>query len=502
MLNITLSTKSFWENEAEGYIFFLNEDFEVKGDLLKVEEIYSHLKDRLKKHQFTGKKGESFVLTSLKDDKLISFIFIGIGKCDGLWYKELEVLRRAVGASVKRLKDLDIPTAVIEFPCCSFKDVECKEILRQVAVIAKMADYEFKSFKSAKDNKDWNGSISIITNSKDPKELEKSISEGILIGDAINKSRKLCDMPPNIATPTFVANEAKKIAETHNLKYEEFGREKAQELGMGGFLCVDEGSDRDGKFVVLEYKSDAKNAKTIALVGKGVTFDSGGISLKPSSHMSGMKYDMSGAAAVLGAINAIAELKPNVNVIAITPLVENMPSGKSSKQDDIIRFMNGKTAEVKNTDAEGRLILADALCYAEKFYNPDIIIDLATLTGACVYALGHFYSAVMSFDKELVDEISKSGFKTGDKVWELPFDEDYHKAIESDVADISNTGSPAYSAGTMTAGLFLSNFVDKPRWAHIDIAGTADAVPNVNYLGKGATGTGIRLLIDFVLKQQ
>jgi leucyl aminopeptidase len=501
MLNMTVTTKPLWDNEAEGYIFFVREDFEVSGEMLKVEETYPRLKDRLAKHQFTAKKGQSFVLTSLQHDKLTSFIFVGLGKGDGPWHKELEILRRGIGSVVGRLKKLEIPTAVMNVPCC-IKGVPCKELAKHIAITAKMADYEFKSFKSGGDKKNWEGSISIVFKKDCGDRLAGGIAEGNRIGDAINQSRQWCDMPPNIATPTFVANEAKKIAESHGLTYEVFGREKAQELGMGGFLCVDEGSDRDGKFVVLEYKSDTRDAKTIALVGKGVTFDSGGISLKPSSHMSGMKYDMSGAAAVLGAMNALADLKPNVNIIAITPLVENMPSGKSSKQDDIIRFMNGKTAEVKNTDAEGRLILADALCYAEKFYNPDIIVDLATLTGACVYALGHFYSAIMSFDKELVQDLSESGLLSGDKVWELPFDEDYRKAIESDVADISNTGSTAYSAGTMTAGLFLSNFVDKPRWAHIDIAGTADGVPNVNYLGKGATGVGIRLLIDFVLKQQ
>jgi leucyl aminopeptidase len=284
------------------------------------------------------------------------------------------------------------------------------------------------------------------------------------------------------------------------LKCAVFGRKKAQELGMGGFLSVDSGSEQEGKFVILEYDCGNKDVPTIVLVGKGVTFDSGGISLKPASYMTGMKFDMSGASAVIGVMKVIAQLKPQINVIGLTPLVENMPSGRSNRQDDIVTFMNGKTAEIVNTDAEGRLILADALCYAEKFYEPDVIIDVATLTGACVHALGHFYTGLMTKDPKLAGLLENSSHLTGDRILALPLDDDFKKAIKSEVADISNAGSPAYKAGTITAALFLSNFVEKAAWAHLDIAGTADGVPDVNYLGKGATGVGVRLLVDFILK--
>jgi leucyl aminopeptidase len=296
-----------------------------------------------------------------------------------------------------------------------------------------------------------------------------------------------------------LAKEAKKVADEFKLKCTIFGAEKAKELGMGGFLCVNAGSDQPGQFVILEYHTTAKNAPTIALVGKGVCFDSGGISLKPSESMHGMKFDMSGAAAVIATMRVLAQLNPSVNVIGVTPLVENMPSGKAARQDDIITFMNGKTAEIKSTDAEGRLILADALHYAEKNYNPEVIIDIATLTGACAYSLGHFYSAIMTRDQALCDTLSAAGRLTGDKLWQLPLDDDFKDAIKSDVADISNTGSKAYLAGTVTATCFLENFVEKACWAHLDIAGTADSVPGVNYLGKGATGVGIRLFIEFVM---
>jgi leucyl aminopeptidase len=268
---------------------------------------------------------------------------------------------------------------------------------------------------------------------------------------------------------------------------------------MGGFCAVDAGSDQDGKFVILEYKTSAKNKPTIALVGKGVCFDSGGISLKPSSSMDGMKFDMSGAAATIATMSIIAQLKPDINVIGITPLVENMPSGKAARQDDIITFLNGKTAEIKSTDAEGRLILADALHYAEKYYKPQIIIDIATLTGACAYAIGHFYTGMMTRNQKLADLFIKHGQSTGDKVWQLPLEDDYIDAIKSDVADIANIGSPAYRAGASTAACFLENFIEKAQWIHLDIAGTANEVPGVSYLGKGATGVGVRLFTEFIM---
>ena len=498
MIEISLSTKKFWENDAEGYIFLLNEKFEITGDLSEVENnFYPNLKDRLKKHSFAGKRGETFVLTGLRNDKITTFVFVGMGPGDNSWHKELEILRRSVGRTIKKLKSIEVKSFVLSFPDCKKYNTSCEEIAKQLAVVATMADYEFTKFKSEK-KEEFNGAFTLVTD-KESEELTAKLNEGIIIGRSINSIRDFADMPPNIATPTFIAEEAKKLVSKTKLKCTIFERDKAKELGMGGFLCVDSGSEQDGKFIVLEYGKKSDDKPTIALIGKGVTFDSGGISLKPANYMSGMKYDMSGAACVIGAIKAIAELKPNAHVVAVAPLVENMPSGRSSKQDDIITFMNGKTAEVKNTDAEGRLILADALCYAEKFFAPDVMIDVATLTGACVVALGHFYSALLTTDEKLSEELQKTGLLNGDKVWPLPLDEDYKKSIKSEISDIANCGNPAYGAGTITAGFFLSHFVEKAKWAHIDIAGTADGVPDIDYLGKGATGVGVRLLVDFVM---
>jgi len=509
MITVGLTKKTYWENEVEGYVIFLDQNFQSSVDLASVEEFYPGVVAILRKHQFKGKVGQSFVLTNLKvehqpgEEKLSHFIFIGTGAFNSVWHKELEDLRRAVGAAVLQLKKLEIGSAVLHVPESKGFGVEPDELIKQIATIAIMADYEFVSFKSEKKDKVWSGKLLLSDAAVESDLGEKVIDQARIIGESVNRARLLCDMPPNVATPSYVGEQGKKITkEISGLKCAVFGRERAEELGMGGFLSVDAGSEQPGKFIVLEYDSQKENAPVVALVGKGVTFDSGGISLKPASSMTGMKFDMSGAAAVISAVEIVAQLRPDVNVVGLAPLVENMPSGRANKQDDIVTFMNGKTAEIINTDAEGRLILADALCYAEKFYNPDVIIDVATLTGACLHALGHSYTALMTPDEKLASLLKNSSLLTGDKIWELPLDKDFKGAIESSVADVANCGKSAYKASTITATWFLQNFVENKSWAHLDIAGTADGVPGVNYLGKGSTGAAIRLLVDFVLKYE
>jgi leucyl aminopeptidase len=502
MIEIQITEKKFWENNVEGYVFLIKDGLEPlceKSDFEKFEkDFYPNLKEIFKKHKFSGKKNESFVLTANKDKKLVQFIFVGIGKLADKWNIELENLRRAIGNIVRLLKKLEIKDSVLFVPNEKPFGLIKARLVRQLIITAHMSDYEFDKYKSDK-KAEWTGKLFFALGHEQDQTYALSLHEGNIIGQATNFARHLADTPANYLTPTSLSQEAQVIADEYDLECTVFGVDKAKELGMGGFIAVDAGSDQEGKFVVLEYKSGKKDVPTIALVGKGVTFDSGGISLKPADSMTGMKFDMTGAAAVIATMSVIAQLKPEVNVIGITPLVENMPSGKATKQDDIISFMNGKTAEIKNTDAEGRLILADALCYAEKFYKPEVIIDIATLTGACVYALGHSFSGLMTRDEVLGTKIQAVSLVTGDRVWPLPLDDDFKDAIKSEVADISNTGAPAYRAGTITAAWFLSNFVEKAKWAHLDIAGTAYEVPGVSYMGKGASGVGVRLLSEFVL---
>jgi leucyl aminopeptidase len=326
-----------------------------------------------------------------------------------------------------------------------------------------------------------------------------AVHVGVFMGEAINKARALADTPGNHMYPAIMAQVAADIAKEYNLAYTVIEQDEARDMGMGCFYSVAKGSEHAGKIVVLEYNPvTGGDVPTIAFVGKGVCFDTGGISLKPSNYMTGMKYDMSGAAAVFAALQIIAQLKPNIRVIGITPLVENMPSGHASKQDDVVQAMNGLFVEIDNTDAEGRLILSDAMCYVQKKYDPAVMIDIATLTGSCAMTFGPFFAGLMTRDEQLSKDLVDIGFFVGDKVWPLPLTDEYKPAIESTIADISNSGSPTYKAGAITAGLFLEHFVDKGRrWAHLDIAGTDSKIPGTTYLGRGATGTGIRVLVEY-----
>ena len=504
MITAKITTKSFWDNETEAYVFFMKEKLACASDLQTLSKIekayYPHIKDILKKHKFEGKKDQFFMVTAPHKNSLIEFIFIGIGEGAKSWNVELETLRRAIGQLIIELKKKDIKSALLALPEENLYKISRIELLKQLVITAHMASYEFTTYRKVpKEKSEWKANVFFEVRSNEEKELSEALHQGTVIGKAINQARHWGDMPPNILTPGLLSSEAEIIAKEQKLTCTVFGEEKAAQLNMGAFLSVAKGSDHEGKFVILEYHTKEKNAPTLALAGKGVTFDTGGISLKPSSGMAGMKYDMSGAAAVIAIMNIIGQLKPNINVIGLTPLVENMPSGKASRQDDVVTAMNGKTIEIKSTDAEGRLILSDTLCYAEEFYKPDIIIDIATLTGACVYALGYFYSGLMTQDAQLQEVLSRIGQLTGDRVWPLPLDDDYKPANKSDVADVANSGSSIYKAGTITAACFLQEFVEKSRWAHIDIAGTADSVPGINYLGKGSAGASIRLLVEFIM---
>ncbi|MBY0353790.1 leucyl aminopeptidase [Candidatus Babeliales bacterium] len=503
MIIIKPTSQNFWDNQADSYIFFVNESLETESDnanFTKIEEYYPHVKAVLKKHNFEGKQGQSYVLTAMQNDRLVEFIFMGLGKHTKSWDVELEKLRRTLGSAILLLKKHGLRSAVMGLPEAKPYTIGNAELMKQLVVTAHMADYEFMIYKTKEPKKDWSCTISVVVDANEEQALAASVKQGDIMGEAINQARHWADTPANVMTPTALADEAEKIAKQHNLKCTIFGREQAEKLGMGAWMAVDAGSDQPGKFVVLEYKAQSKDKPTIALLGKGVMFDSGGISLKGSDYMTGMKYDMSGAAAVIASMKIFAQLNPDINVVGLTPLVENMPSGKASRQDDIVTAMNGKTIEIQNTDAEGRLILSDTMCYAEKFYNPDVMIDIATLTGACLFALGYFYTGLMTQDEELMRVLPEIGKKTGDRVWPLPLDDDFKPANNSLVADLSNSGSRSYKAGTITAACFLSEFVSKARWAHLDIAGTADGVPgNISYLGKTSAGAGIRLLVDFVL---
>ena len=306
-------------------------------------------------------------------------------------------------------------------------------------------------------------------------------------------------MPPSQLPPPVFAEQAAAMAKEYGLRVTILEKDEIVAKNMGGIEGVCRGSIHDPRLVIVEYKASQKDAPTIALVGKGVTFDTGGLCIKPASGMLTMKDDMAGAAVVLATMQVIAQFKPNVNVVAVAPLVENMPSGSAQKPGDVMRAYNGKTVEIIDTDAEGRLILADALSYASAVYKPDLMVDVATLTGACAMALGVFYAGLFTQDEEVSERILTSSIQSGDQVWRLPLDDDYRPAIHSDIADVKNIGSMTYKGGAITAALFLKEFVGTTPWAHIDIAGVAFGVPDLTYIRPGATGFGIRLLTDLIM---
>jgi leucyl aminopeptidase len=330
--------------------------------------------------------------------------------------------------------------------------------------------------------------------------MNRAISRGRVIGEAVNFARGLSNEPSCILTPSELANRARQTAEQFGLTIEVLDEAKMKELGMGALLGVARGSDEPCKLIVLRYaggpsKTTAENGSLVAIVGKGITFDSGGISIKPADGMEKMKYDMSGAAATLAVMRAIAQLKPSVNVIGLMPTSENMPSGHAYKPGDVLRAMSGKTIEVINTDAEGRLILADAITYARKL-GATRIIDLATLTGAVSIALGSVYAAILGNDQNFVNEVRNAAAAAGERLWQLPMDEAYRDLIKSDIADIKNSGGRY--AGTITAAYFLREFAETTPWVHLDIAGTAWENDKKPHTAKGPTGMAIRTLIKFV----
>lgn len=371
-------------------------------------------------------------------------------------------------------------------------------LVRSVSEGFLLAAYSFAEFK--KDNKRENSVKSwtfLVESAVQVPQIRKTVGNTVHLIKAVNYSRTLSNLPSNVLTPGALAEKIKEHFSSHpQINVKVLQKKKIEALNMNAFLAVAQGSDAPPVLITMIYQSGKKKAKKLALVGKGITFDSGGISIKPSAKMEEMKYDMAGAATVAGVFHALADLRPDLDVVAVIPATENLPGGKAYKPGDIITAANGKTIEIINTDAEGRLILADALSYTEKKFRPDWILDFATLTGSVYAALGSECAGLFSNNDELSAKLRQAAEDSGEKIWPMPMWSRYHKQIESKVADIKNAGNGG--AGSITAAKFLEAFIENTPWAHIDIAGTAYDLKSRNYLGEGASGYGVRLVMALI----
>jgi leucyl aminopeptidase len=435
-------------------------------------------------HRFEPKLASTLMLGKVEGYKSKRVLVVGLGESPLTrkdFIKVLKSLSLAMGHS--KVKNVVIPYIEVE-------DADEAWIQTSTARVLKNESYKVDKVGVQEEPSDIVlEAVNLYSKNNGASEIQK----GVAVANGMALTRELGDLPPNICTPTYIADAAKSLAKTFNLECEILEESEMESLGMNSLLSVSKGSSQPGKLISLSYSNNG-NAAPIVLVGKGVTFDSGGISLKPGSGMDEMKYDMCGAASVLGTMSAIAEMNLKVNLIVVVPAVENMPAHNASRPGDVVKSMSGQTIEILNTDAEGRLILCDALTYCEK-YKPKTVIDIATLTGAVIIALGKHHSGVMSNDQSLADALKVSGESAQDTVWQLPLDDEYDDLLKSNFADMANIGGR--EAGTVTAACFLARYTKKYSWAHIDIAGTA-------WLGgskKGATGRPVPLLTQYIMDQ-
>ena len=438
---------------------------------------------------FTGKRNQTLLLYPGKEMEASRILVVGLGRKEEF---SLEVTRQAAGTAARKLQNLGVRQASTILHGSGAGGLDVADAAEAVAEASAMACYRFDDYKTGGKNKKGLRRLTVVERDRRSiPAVRRAVRCGLHIAGATCLARDLINQPGNTATPTYLARTARRIArEGEGLRCQVLDEAGMKRLGMGALLAVSRGSVEPARFIVLEYNKKAGH-NPLVFVGKGVTFDSGGISIKSGVGMDDMKCDMSGAAAVLGAMQAISSLKLPLYAVGLVPATENLLDGKAYKPGDILETLSGKTIEILNTDAEGRLILADALTYAARF-KPVAVVDLATLTGACVTALGHHATGMMSTDDELANSVRAAGERTAERVWPLPLWDEYREQIRSDVADMKNTGGRP--AGAITAAALLAEFAQGYPWVHLDIAGTAWTKKARPYVPKGGVGVGVRLL--------
>ncbi len=444
--------------------------------------------------ELKGKEGETVYLhlgAGRSDLKAQRLLLVGGGERDAY---QVGQVAQAAGTAARTLRARNVKSVGLLLRGPDGADERAAAAALEGALIGL---FEPDKYRTVEKEERQIERLTVIAPGADEAAIKRGAERGRVVGESVNFTRDMANEPGAYMTPTIMAERAREIAEQFGLEFHVLEREQMEQEGMGALLSVARGSDEPPKLIVLKYTPEggADKGDLLALVGKGVTFDTGGISLKPGENMELMKYDMTGGATVMGVLRAIAQLKPLIPVLGVVPATENMPSGKATKPGDVVRAMNGKTIEVINTDAEGRLILADAICYAKKL-GATRVVDMATLTGAVSIALGDVNVAILGTDQPLIDEVIAAGREAGEKFWQLPLDREYTKQIKSDIADIKNIGGR--KAGTITAAAFIKEFADGVPWAHLDIAGTAWGDEAKPYRAKGPTGMAVRTLLQLI----
>jgi len=451
-----------------------------------------YLGNLLKRGDIKTKAGACTLVHSVPDVSAARIVVVGLGKPDEL---KLKTLREAISGALKAAAASGAEEATLFSLEWSAAGTSASDRAMHSVLVASDGEYRFDHLKSKKNDQDRRLKKLVIgAATRLSATEERAVTQAAALGSGISLAKDLGNLPSNICTPTYLAQCARELGKRHKFKVTVLERKELEKLGMGSFLSVTKGSQEPPKFIVMEYSGARKKEKPVVLVGKGITFDTGGISLKPAAEMDEMKYDMSGAGSVLGTFEAVAGMKLPINVVGLVPACENMPSGTATKPGDIVTSMSGQTIEILNTDAEGRLILCDALTYAERF-DPAAVIDIATLTGACVIALGHVATGMYANQDDLSAELESAGHAIWDRVWRMPLWDDYQEQIKSPFADMANIGGRP--AGSVTAACFLARFAGKYPWAHLDIAGTAWKSGR----DKGSTGRPVPLLTAFLMRR-
>ena len=500
MIKINQKPENLLEHKTECLIIPCPEDKKLRGSVKTADNVLNGaITAAFANKRFEGKPNQTLLLNSKGYLKADNLLMVGVGKA-----KELspEKVCQASGTAAKLAENSKFKSVSIDLTC--LKQIArgglYSQLAGSIAEGAGLALYHFDEYKTRNEKDDPPsriGEMTLITASKTRQaSVEKAITRAEKIVSAVCSARDLVSHPGNTVTPTFLADHAKKVARKNKITCKVVGQKEMEKLGMGALLGVSRGSQEPPALIALEYYGTSKKKAPTVIVGKGVTFDTGGISLKPPANMDEMKMDMSGAATTLATLQAVSSLKLPVNLVGIVAAAENMPGGSAIKPGDILKSMAGKTIEVLNTDAEGRLVLADALCYAQR-YKPKEVIDLATLTGAVLMTLGHQAAAVVGNNSAMIQRLKTVGEATGERVWELPLWEEFEKSVKSDIADLKNIASPGVGAGTIIGAAFLKSFAGEQPWTHIDIAGTAWGFDKP-YIPKGPSGYGVRLLINYL----